>query len=130
MPRHKVAVYGTLRRGEANHYLLENSTYLGDDEVRGKLLKIGWFPGLIPVGANEASDYVTVELYGIDDATLKALDHLEGYRENDLSSSLYLRYSVITLDGEVVWVYLWNGDDNYPAVPSGDWVKSRKGEKH
>lgn len=121
---HKVAVYGTLRKGESNSGLLRDSKFLGEDTVRGRLLDIGWFPGFLSLSPEEETREVKVELYEVDDATLQMLDYLEGYRESDLSSSLYLRFSVITMNGEVVWCYLWNGsEDTYPVVESGDWVQ-------
>ena len=72
-------VYGTLRSGlqhpEAN-WLSEHSELIGEATAKGKLFRIGWYPGLVE------SDYghVTGELLLLEDpeTILQRLDVYEG----------------------------------------------------
>jgi gamma-glutamylcyclotransferase (GGCT)/AIG2-like uncharacterized protein YtfP len=71
-------VYGTLRRGRSNHGLIAGAEYLGPARTLPvyRLLHLGAFPGLVPDGENGVA--VEGELWGVDDATLLALDEFEG----------------------------------------------------
>lgn len=88
---HLVAVYGTLKRGFHNHYLLETSVFKGLARAPGKLYVRGlpFFKRVsdVPMG-------VYCELYSVDDETLARLDRLEGYREHNPETSLYNRVEV------------------------------------
>lgn len=115
---HRVAVYGTLKFGLANHGLLRQARYLGEtllEEIT--LYDLGWYPG----AKLEPSSGILVEVYGVDEGTLAVLDHLEGYRPGNSESSLFLRHSLDTPFG-ATWVYLYN----YPVgelepMRSGSW---------
>jgi gamma-glutamylcyclotransferase (GGCT)/AIG2-like uncharacterized protein YtfP len=79
-------VYGTLKRGNGNHYLLKNSEFLGRGKVLGTLYDMG-----LPGYKREGSYTVHGELFRVNDETLQRLDRLEGYREQNPSTSLYNR---------------------------------------
>lgn len=89
----KIAVYGTLKKGFHNHYLLENSKFITKAKSVDKLPMIqGWgFPyafEALGVGHN-----IKVEIYEVDNQTLKDLDCLEG-----VSSGHYYRREISFLD--------------------------------
>ena len=74
----KVFVYGTLKKEHSNHYLLENSTYIGTGQSLSKfeMVNLGGFPAVL---YNSDTGYkLSGELYKINSKTLKDLDILEG----------------------------------------------------
>lgn len=78
MENYKVFVYGTLKKGFNNHYLLDSSEFLGNAHSLSKfnMINLGGFPALL---YNSDIGYsVTGELYNISPNTLKELDILEG----------------------------------------------------
>lgn len=120
MVAHRVAVYGTLREGGSNHRLLSGCRFVERTVLRGTLLDLGGFPALLDPGDVPVPLLVTAEVYECNDQQLLALDFLEGYDENNLSSSMYRRKA---LDNGC-WVYYWNGGrDDYPILKSGDWIE-------
>jgi gamma-glutamylcyclotransferase (GGCT)/AIG2-like uncharacterized protein YtfP len=111
-----VAVYGSLRQGFGNHQrFLSHLKPLGLDLIEGwDMYSLGAFPAI--VGGSGA---VVVEVYDVDDNTLRMLDGLEGFPH------FYNRSQVSTEYGEA-WVYHfnedWSGRANYHhKVESGDW---------
>ena len=125
-----IAVYGTLRGGR-----MPNTKYVGKGTVKGRLLHLGGFPGL--VHTNEDKE-VVVEVYSIDSASLVTdhLDHYEGYyAEKDegmyLRRQLPVRFVAEGGEGDEhhadlenvrdAWIYLWNRDQNRPEIATGDW---------
>ena len=81
-----VAVYGTLKRGHGNHYLLKDATFLGEATTGSafRMYCVG-VPVLLPGTAEDAGHPVAVELYGVTRKELKRLDWLEG------NGRMYLR---------------------------------------
>lgn len=109
----RVFVYGSLMRGGRWHAVIAPGRFLGEARTQPAytLLDLGRYPGLEPGGATA----VHGELYEVDDATLDALDELEGHPE------LYERRPVL-LDGEGD-AQAWFTPDGAsgPVVTSGDW---------
>ena len=115
---HRIAVYGTLRRGCGNHSLLEDSTFLFEGIVDGVIYSLGGFPGYKSAPAGN----VIVEVYEVDDATLARVDRLEG-----VGMGFYDRREVYAwgddLEGNV-FIYEYCGkvyEDR--IIPTGDWKK-------
>lgn len=83
--RHRVFVYGTLKRGIHNHHLLEKSEFIGNAYTVDtfKMYTVG-FPIIMPADGPDAWA-VYGEVYDVDDDTLKRLDNLES------EGSMYLR---------------------------------------
>lgn len=72
-----VAVYGTLKKGEANHERFlsgREPVYRGDVHAPYLMYDNGSYPMLVPAEENRA---IFVEIYDVDEATLRALDALE-----------------------------------------------------
>ncbi|OPX55020.1 Uncharacterized conserved protein YtfP, gamma-glutamylcyclotransferase (GGCT)/AIG2-like family [Oceanospirillum multiglobuliferum] len=116
---HYVAVYGSLRAGLINHYLLGGSTLIGTILHQGLTL---YDLGEYPAALRHPSTGVILEVYRIENATLALLDRLEDYEPLRPNDSLYLRETLKTPFG-LCWVYLYNQSlAGVPIVASGDWL--------
>ncbi len=115
-----VFVYGTLRRGESNHQVLDSSSYLGISRTDScfEMFDLGDFPGIVLAGTTS----ILGEIYAVDDTTLKAIDRLEDHPD------FYQRDRVRLRDGQEVYSYVMKPAQvkNCPLIPSGDWVEYRK----
>ena len=114
----RVAVYGTLRRGEYNNRWLSGSTYLSSHRAKDfSMYSNGGYPYAVTGGKG-----ITVEIFCITEDILKDLDRLEGYPRH------YNR-KIIDIDGIKAWVYFM---DTAPRgsyitkVPSGDWLDAER----
>jgi gamma-glutamylaminecyclotransferase len=88
---HKVFVYGTLMSEFHNHYLLNDSKYLGNGKTNTKMIMVQSSPtqGIPFVVDNDLSPFIqdnidflnniSGEVYECNDDTLKHLDRLEGH---------------------------------------------------
>ena len=111
---HKVFVYGTLRIGGSNHFLLEGTELLGNHKTPPVYFMVD-LTGC-PAVLLEGTTAITGEVYQVDDETLAELDALEGYPWN------YYRQRIQTEWGEA-WVYIYNDCDSvFPEIISGNWV--------
>ncbi|MBZ2167386.1 gamma-glutamylcyclotransferase [Marinobacter sp. F4216] len=115
---HLVAVYGTLKRGFFNSHLLEDSAFIGEDTLRAlTLFDLGAFPGALL----HPSAGVLVEVFSINEHTLRQLDILEAFVPEAPESSLYLRQKLPTRHG-LAWTYIYNGKvEPHQIIASGIW---------
>lgn len=78
--RQRIFVYGSLKRGFALHFLLEDQVFLGPARTATpcRLFDLGSYPGLL----EDVQGYpVTGELYEVTASCLAALDEAEGTAE-------------------------------------------------
>lgn len=118
----RVAVYGTLRKGQSNHSVLEDSPKVG--ELRQKLNYSMWdYNGWYPILTSSSKpSWLTLEVYSVNDRIFEALDFLEGY------PVLYDR-RLETIYGEDTYIYFMEnlkGKQGATPIPSGDWVSYRE----
>lgn len=78
---HRIMVYGTLKKGHGNNYLLRSAKFIGQCETVDKfvLMDFGGFPGLFPAQKGFEPTKVEGELWEVNDATLARCDQLEGH---------------------------------------------------
>ncbi|WEM42041.1 gamma-glutamylcyclotransferase [Photobacterium sp. DA100] len=115
----KVFVYGTLRAGEANAYLLKDAVRLGDECLAsGYILHdLGAYPAAI---ASLGGTQLLGEVYQINDEILHSLDWLEEYPVE------YDRVEIMTSYG-VAWIYLYNHSvAGSPVIGNGDWCQRKR----
>ena len=104
-----------LMRGYALHHVLaRGSTFLGEARVRGRLLDLGPYPGLV-----DGAGTVRGELYRIDDPELlAAIDREEGY-------NFERRRALVTLAAggrRRAWLYRYTGPRaRATPIPDGDY---------
>jgi len=113
-----IAVYGTLKRGFENSYLLDGAHFLGTDILDSILLyDLGAYPG----ARLGKSNGIEVEIYSIVSEILYALDQLEEFDPEFPSSGLYRREIIPTAFGDA-WIYLFNGSvAGRRPLRSGSW---------
>jgi len=115
MNKHLVFVYGTLRRGGSNHYMLADSNFLGRyaTEPRYTMFRLGQFPAVVARGDTA----IEGEIYRVSDQVFSLLDELECY------PSVFSRQLIPTPAGDT-WIYLYNrlvGTED--MVAHGDWLR-------
>jgi gamma-glutamylaminecyclotransferase len=125
----RVFVYGTLKRGFGNSWLLKDATFLGRTTLTGnyRLVEVsgGGFPGLLRDAEFPERD-VGGEVYAVSADELVALDGLEGH------PNFYRRELVDTEHG-LAWVYLLPADSHYsrlPEVHTMFWRQSEEEQQH
>lgn len=111
--RERVFVYGSLRRGERNHFFLDGQTRLGacQTDAAYALFDTGPYPAAV-AGSSTA---LSGEVYAVDAACFAQLDVLEDYPHS------YTRAQIATPWGRA-WIYLWIAavDPAWRRLP-GDW---------
>jgi|1048.fasta_scaffold06383_4 gamma-glutamylcyclotransferase (GGCT)/AIG2-like uncharacterized protein YtfP len=111
-----VLVYGTLKRGQANHHRLEGCRWLGPARLPGLALHdLGPFPMAVPCPEPDA--VLQGELVAVGVERLAALDRFEG------APRLYERQRHRLHDGRPVWVYVGRPHQvrYVRRIPSGQW---------
>ena len=115
-------VYGALRKGASNDWRMEGARWLGPAEVAGTLVKIDWYPGLVPGGDR----VVKGEVYEVGPGLMRELDEFEGIGLKNDRNGEYDRIRTTVLVGgraTEVWIYEWlKGVEGYEIVESGDWL--------
>ena len=95
---HRVFVYGSLKTGFGNHRVLGDNEPLREDQTLNagwNMFSMGGFPGIVP-----GSQYISGELYEVDDSILERLDWLEG------NGHFYTREVVPLASGVDAWMYV------------------------
>lgn len=117
----KLAVYGTLRKGQSRHGSLDGFKYIGEYNTlpEFKLLSVNDnYPALLYDGHTS----VTMEVYECTLKQIRQIDQIEGFDSDDKENSLYLRKVIRTPFGRAV-TYIYNDPDNdFEEITTGDWV--------
>jgi len=75
-----VFVYGTLKQGHGNHFLLNDSEFIGNVVTEDNYLMLEQgLPFLIKDSVHECSTQAHGELYSVTDEKLSELDDFEGH---------------------------------------------------
>ncbi|MCS5691605.1 gamma-glutamylcyclotransferase [Cyanobium sp. FGCU-6] len=117
-PTERVFVYGSLRRGQANHRQLLGARHEGEGTLEGAdLHDLGPFPMAVP-----GSGRVQGEVFAVTRELLLALDRFEGVPR------LYKRRRRRLADGRRVWVYLGRAHQvrHSPLLAEGRWQGPRR----
>lgn len=112
-----IFVYGTLRKGQYAHRLMDGAKFLGEAVTATKyqLYDVGSFPGLIEDPSIEGG--VSGELYEITEDMLPRIDHYEG-----VAHGLFRRGEVVLSDGSTANAYFFNRSiDQAIRIESGVW---------
>ena len=125
-PVRSLFVYGTLMAGEerAPHLARQGMTAAAPAQVRGTLIDLGAYPGLVLDGAPTP---VAGELYAIADPgrLFAALDPVEDFRGFGVAGSHYRRTIVRAARGCAsvpAWTYVYAGPhDGREVIASGSW---------
>lgn len=131
-----VAVYGTLRQGQHNQYLLSECIRMDTVELCGYAMYVmsrtsyDSIPFIVPTGKPE--DKVTVEVYVPEEQwreTVTQLDWLEGSPE-------WYQRKIVQIHDRNTFVYVMNDTaaaayiaDGCMRVPTGDWFNPEAKEE-
>lgn len=120
-----VTVYGSLKKGFHNNFLLENQKFIGNVLTKEKYCMYN--AGKFPILTKENKDHIKGELYSICSSTLYGLDYLE---QNGV---LYKREIIDVVDSNEnihkSYIYFYIAENikykNYNKyyIPNGNWVK-------
>ncbi|WP_225867463.1 gamma-glutamylcyclotransferase [Cyanobium sp. NIES-981] len=121
-----VFVYGTLKRGMANHAWLQRERFLSEAALPGAwLYDLGPFPMAVLAPSPGAEAAVRGEVFAVSAAALDALDRLEG------APRLFERHWLELSTGEPAWVYLGRSHQvrHSPRITSGCWQRPGRAER-
>ena len=113
-----IFVYGTLKQNHANHYFLNNSSFLGQAKTYSNkytLHNLGFYPALIPEGTTT----VQGEAYEINELTLQKIHKLEGHPTFYKANNIYI---LLNNKKTKATTYFFQHAANNP-IPSGNWPK-------
>lgn len=113
--KHKVFVYGTLKKGYCNHYIL-----LGKTPQSATAYNIQLHTGVEYPFAIRGQGTVHGEVYEVDDEILRALDQLE--QDHD---DYYRELTPVLLENRQetqAWIYLSDKAVLYPRIEDGIWT--------
>ena len=120
----KVAVYGTLKEGFHNNYLLDGMKFLGKfrSVEPATMYSRGGFP-ILSLKGDAPKVPTHVEIYEVtDECLMHRLDRLEGYPEwYNRSKVLFTNDTMMT--PIEAWIYHQDGNHNLPIVEDGNWNK-------
>ena len=110
---HKVFVYGTLKQGYHNHYLLEGCKFEEAEAEGFNLHASAYLPYAVP-----GEGTIKGELYEVDNEVLKRLDRLEGHPRYYRRIKTSVRTALEQIEA---WLYICPSAARYPIIGSGNW---------
>jgi gamma-glutamylcyclotransferase (GGCT)/AIG2-like uncharacterized protein YtfP len=111
--QYRIFVYGTLKRGQANHRLLKSAQFEGGWSTAPQftLYDFGDYPGAIEKGQTTLHG----EIYLVNHSTLQRVDQLEEYPD------FYTRKLIDSAYGPA-WIYLLNHTPaSFSSFTGGAW---------
>ena len=117
-----IFVYGTLLTEERNHYLLENSIFIGNGYIKDYFMfNVGTYPGIQKSKYN--NKIVLGEVYKVNDETMVLLDELEevGYLYKKELVTIYLDNDEIV--NAYVYEYILKNYEENNIVNEYNWKK-------
>lgn len=117
-----VFVYGTLKRGESNHFLLHHADFICETQTSGlfTLLDLGHYPAVLIQPKNYP---IHGEIYEVSDWVLKQLDELENYPH------YYMRRMIMTQAGILAWLYYFPVYNGEVILDNGFWSAHKQRPK-
>lgn len=116
--KHRVFVYGTLKKGFNNHErFLSNAEDLGPATIEGLMFHLNHFPA---ISLAEKFSVIHGEVYLTDWEHVLAMDRLEGVGYN-----FYERIETLVEPHGVVWAYVFSrkrAEQEKWVVPSANWT--------
>jgi len=111
----KVFVYGTLKSGFHNHFLLEGCEFEEAEASGYDLHASASLPFVI-----EGTGIVKGELYQISKEILKRLDRLEDHPNFYIRRIIYVK--TLRKMKIAAWVYLYPQARRFPKIDNGVWI--------
>ncbi|MCS3924595.1 gamma-glutamylcyclotransferase family protein [Methanosalsum natronophilum] len=120
-----VFVYGTLKRGFINNWLLTESYYICPTRTNEEYLMVNlnYFPGVLELENDEYIDLgepkskISGELYKVDNRTISTLDKFE--------EPFFYRKRTYLENGVEAWMYFlkneYYNDDSNRKIENGFW---------
>jgi gamma-glutamylaminecyclotransferase len=118
-------VYGTLKRGYGNHYILKGSEFLGEAVTESWfVMRCVGFPHVSRENKHpiKAWGRVAGELYEVDDMTLARLDRLEGNGRMYQRQVISVKRKKRTLKAEMYVAMAGLAASGTPVAPSPDGI--------
>ncbi len=113
-----IFIYGSLRKGRYNHYVIKDAEFLGQSVMYGwDLYSLGNYPAIV-----KGDGRVVIEAYRVTDEQYERIDWMEegaGYKKESATIVLYGNY--ITGD-----FWYRPKKPNGELVSSGDWNEFRE----
>ena len=118
--KHRIFVYGTLKRGLENAHYLAGQTFLGEARTAPeyRMVSLGGYPGMLE--ASEIGRCIFGEVWEVDQSCKCALDELEGIEEG-----LYVFAAVRLLapfDAGSVFTYLYARSISARPDAGENWI--------
>lgn len=126
-----IFVYGTLRRADVNHEVLENSEFIGEGNIKGyEVYNLPYgYPYLKECRGNNKG-YVKGEYYIVSEDVEKEIDDILRYKGKDNQKNLFNKVEedfFYTKNGGVqkakLFYYIWNGviPKNIEKCENNEW---------
>ncbi len=127
----KLFVYGTLMAGiktKVNREFHQNSTFLGEGYLKGKMYDLGHYPGVVYDETSEQKVFGHVFALKEPEKMLKKLDEYEDVGQRFGQFEEYVREQCpVNMKGEMItcWVYLYKLPiDHLPLIESGNYLEN------
>ncbi|RYY33831.1 MAG: gamma-glutamylcyclotransferase [Sphingobacteriaceae bacterium] len=120
-------VYGTLltTQNKFGLFLAENSRFVSNAKIKGRLYDIGQYPGIVP---DAGGSYAKGKVFELSSEIV--FDTLDGYEGISAENPAPYEYARILLPVEtesetlLCWVYLYNWPiDKAILIEDGDWMR-------